>query len=187
MGSDRISGLTMLLLTLPGVAFTYSGDEILMLDHRDISWNDTTDMWACNSNSVDYKMLSRDPNRTPFQWNGSINGGFNAGKQTWIPCHPNYVENNLESQRNSPGSHYRYYKRLLQLRKRKAFVEGDFSSNILSENVFAYSRSIDNETFIILLNLGNYNEIIDTKRFNAGQKHDLKMVLVSPSSSYNEG
>ncbi|XP_037027808.1 maltase 1-like [Bradysia coprophila] len=190
MGPDRISGLTMLLLTLPGVAFTYSGDELLMLDYRDISWKDTTDMWACNSNPIDYKMLSRDPNRTPFQWNGSINGGFNSGTPTWIPSHPNYVENNLELQRNSPMSHYKYYKRLLQLRKHSAFVEGDFSSKILSENVFAYSRSIDNATFLILINVGNRSEIIDTEvlnALNAGVKHDLKMVLVSPSSAFSEG
>lgn len=66
MGSDRIDGLTLLLLTLPGVAFTYSGDEIEMEDYRDISWEDTTDPWACNSNPIDYKDLSRDPNRTPL-------------------------------------------------------------------------------------------------------------------------
>lgn len=66
MGSDQIDGLTLLLLTLPGAAFTYSGDEIEMEDYRDISWEDTTDPWACNSNPIDYKDLSRDPNRTPL-------------------------------------------------------------------------------------------------------------------------
>lgn len=187
MGSDRISGLTMLLLTLPGVAFTYSGDEILMLDYRDISWSDTTDVWACNSNPVNYKQLSRDPNRTPFQWNGSINGGFNSGTPTWIASHPDYVDNNLELQQRSSKSHYQYYKRLLRLRKRRAFVEGDFLSKVLAENVFGYSRAFDNETFLILINLGNGSEIVDTKQLNAGLNHDLEIVLVSPASSHDEG
>lgn len=112
-----------------------------MLDYRDISWNETTDIWACNSNPIDYKNLSRDPSRTPFKWSGAVNGGFNLGTSTWIPSHPNYVRNNLEIQKQLPNSHFKSYKYLLLLRKHKAFVEGDFRSKALSENVFGYSRS----------------------------------------------
>lgn len=47
-GSDRVDGMMALLMTLPGVAVTYYGDEIGMVDYRDISWEDTTDPQACN-------------------------------------------------------------------------------------------------------------------------------------------
>lgn len=187
MELNRIRGLTMLLLTLPGVAFTYSGDEIAMLDYRDISWNDTTDIWACNSNPNDYKGLSRDPSRTPFQWSSAINAGFNSGTPTRIPIHPNYVENNLELQKQSSKSHYKYYKDLLQLRKSEAFVDGDFSSKVLSENVFGYSRSIDNETFFILINLGSESEIVDMNDLKVELKHESKIVLAPSSLLYNVG
>jgi hypothetical protein len=43
------------------------GDEIGMLDYRDISWEDTVDPAACNTNREVYKKFSRDPERTPIQ------------------------------------------------------------------------------------------------------------------------
>lgn len=33
-----------------------------------LSWNDTVDPAACNSNPSIYEQFSRDPERTPFQW-----------------------------------------------------------------------------------------------------------------------
>jgi alpha-glucosidase len=37
-GKERIDSMLTLLMTLPGISVTYNGDEIGMLDHRDISW-----------------------------------------------------------------------------------------------------------------------------------------------------
>lgn len=67
--------LTILALTLPGVAVTYYGEEIDMVDYRNISWEDTQDPQACNAGKDKYLERSRDPNRTPMQWDTSINAG----------------------------------------------------------------------------------------------------------------
>lgn len=40
-----------------------------------ISWEDSVDPQACNSNPDRYYDLSRDPARTPYQWDASANAG----------------------------------------------------------------------------------------------------------------
>lgn len=65
-GKDLSEALAILSMTLPGIAVVYNGEEIGMTDHREISWEDTTDPQACNTNSSYYKEVSRDPVRTPF-------------------------------------------------------------------------------------------------------------------------
>ena len=46
-----------------------------MLD-ADISYENTMDPWGCNCGPINYVNCSRDPARTPMQWNGAKNAGF---------------------------------------------------------------------------------------------------------------
>ena len=63
-------------MILPGIGVTYNGEELGMEDKLDISWEDTQDPQACNSDPEHYLPLSRDRNRTPFQWDNSTNAGY---------------------------------------------------------------------------------------------------------------
>lgn len=38
-----------------------------MTDNRDITWGETDDPAACQTNETVYQLYSRDPVRTPFQ------------------------------------------------------------------------------------------------------------------------
>jgi alpha-glucosidase len=71
----RADQMTMLAMVLPGIAVTYNGEEIAMEDKLDISWEATQDPQACNTDPQHYKTYTRDPNRTPFQWDDSKNAG----------------------------------------------------------------------------------------------------------------
>lgn len=187
MGIERTEALTMLLLTLPGVAFTYNGDEIRMEDYREITWDDTTDPWACNAGPEAYEALSRDPQRTPFQWDGSTNAGFNTGGKPWIPVHPNYTETNLAAQENINGSFYNFYKSLLHLRKNETFSEGDFESKVLSEDVFGFTRSTSNTTIVVLINFGGASVSVNLNDLTVKLEKRAEIVLASPSSSHKDG
>lgn len=72
---NRADQMTMLGMILPGIAVTYYGEEIGMEDKSDISWEDTQDPQACNTDPEHYQARSRDPARTPFQWDDTTNAG----------------------------------------------------------------------------------------------------------------
>lgn len=67
LGEARVDLYNILLKTLPGISITYQGEEIGMTDLI-ISWKETVDPQACNTDPTRYHSFSRDPARTPFQW-----------------------------------------------------------------------------------------------------------------------
>jgi alpha-glucosidase len=185
-GVDRIDAMTFLLMTLPGAAVTYNGDEIGMLDYRDISWEDTVDPAACNTNPDVYKKFSRDPERTPFQWSAQKNSGFSKADKTWLPVNPNYETLNLEAEQPRVFSHYSIYKRLAELRKEPSFVQGSFHVQALNQNVLAFVRQlIGHEIYVIIINVGNQEEVVDLSVFSE-LPDKLTVVEVSSKSVYKK-
>lgn len=66
--------MTILEMILPGVAVTYYGEEIGMEDRPNITWEETQDPAGCNAGD-DWEQHTRDPNRTPMQWDDTKNAG----------------------------------------------------------------------------------------------------------------
>lgn len=117
------------------------GEEIGMTDVF-ISWKETVDPQACNTNESVYHANSRDPARTPFQWDDSPQAGFTYGPKTWLPVNVNYKCVNVKNDRSSPKSHLNVYKRLVQIRRDASFVNGTFESAVLPGEILAYKRSV---------------------------------------------
>lgn len=189
-GTERVDGLLTLLLTLPGVAVTYNGDEIGMLDHSDISWEDTLDPQACNTNDPEnYEWASRDPQRSPFQWDGTAYAGFKEamGSEPWIQVNPNYPTLNLALQKAAPKSFYKFYQQLAELRKNEVFVNGMYESRAFSQEVFGYKRTLDDTSYVVLINFADTTTSIDVNDLNVGFPQQSEVVLAGSQSSYNVG
>lgn len=106
-----------------------------------ISWNDTVDPLACNTNPDIYEEVSRDPVRTPFQWDDSINGGFSKANKTWLPVGPDYKTVNVKLQQHANHSHLKVFQLLNQLRKLPSIVYGSYEPKIVDgKNVLIYKR-----------------------------------------------
>nr|XP_019545152.2 maltase 1-like [Aedes albopictus] len=169
-GSQRIDGMLLMLLTLPGVAVTYNGEEIGMLDYRDISYEDSRDPQGCNVGPEEYKWKSRDPQRTPFQWDDSYNAGFSTANKTWLPINPYFRQINLLKQQEADYSTYQFYVDAVALRRNHVFTHGHFKSRALAENVFAFVRylkpqddpsGIYDKYFITVVNLDDQVTTVD--------------------------
>jgi glycosidase len=91
----------MLLLTLPGTAFIYQGDEIGMGNGPGA--NPPRDR------------VGRDSFRHPMQWEAAPKGGFTSG-EPWLPL-VDPAQRNVVDQRSDPGSLLSLYRKLIALRR----------------------------------------------------------------------
>lgn len=122
--------------------FFTQGEEILMTDNNDITWAQTDDPQACNTNEKDYKLHSRDPVRTPFQWDDTVQAGFSTNATwTWLPVNPNYKTKNLKAQKAATKSTFKLYKDLIKLRDNHVLTHGAIDTLSMNNNeVFGYLR-----------------------------------------------
>jgi len=83
----------------------------------------------------------RDGERTPMQWDNSLNAGFTTGTP-WLPIPPTYKQTNVKSELTDPDSLLAWYKKLIQLRQNNITVrEGtQISLNHDADNVLVWLR-----------------------------------------------
>ncbi|XP_076066766.1 maltase A3-like isoform X2 [Oratosquilla oratoria] len=161
LGADLVDALNMLTLLLPGTPITYYGEEIGMQD-ADISWEDTKDPWGCNFGRERYQEHSRDPCRTPMQWDATANAGFSKGPSTWLPVNDNYKTLNVKAQTEARESHLKVYKTLARLRQESSFAKGKLAFPVVTDEVLAFIRYLEDEpTYLIVLNLSENDVVVD--------------------------
>ena len=101
IGPRSVRAAAMVLLTLPGAAFVYQGDEIGLMDGA--------------GGDPPYDRAGRDGARHPMQWDASPSGGFTAGEPWLPPVDP--AECNVAGQRGHPGSLLELHRKLIALRR----------------------------------------------------------------------
>jgi alpha-glucosidase len=101
VGPENLRAAAMLLLSLPGAAFVYQGDEIGLANGPGAR--------------PPFDRAGRDPMRHPMQWDSTTTGGFTTG-EPWLPA-VDPAERNVEAQREDPGSLLELYRLLIEARK----------------------------------------------------------------------
>jgi alpha-glucosidase len=152
VGINQSKIAAMLLLTLRGTPTMYYGDEIAMRDVP-VPLSDIRDPQGLN---MPGKNLSRDPARTPMQWDNSPNGGFSIAKP-WLQTDKRFHRINVASEMNNPYSNLTFFKRLIDLRQsEKSLMIGDYKPFFTNNQMMAYYRKTDDDPgFLIVLNLSH--------------------------------
>jgi alpha-glucosidase len=150
VGTAQAPNAMMLLLTLPGTAILYNGDELGLPD-ADIAPEDIRDPWGLRAPE-----LSRDPARSPMPWNEGPTAGFTKpGVSPWLPL-TLPPGGTAAAQEGDPLSLLRLTRSLLDLRRdQSALGPGVIEFLDSPTEVLAYTRSRGpgTEKLLITLNL----------------------------------
>ncbi|XP_045120474.1 maltase A1-like [Portunus trituberculatus] len=161
LGKDMVDALNMVVLLLPGTPLTYNGEEIGMEDTF-ISWEDTKDPEGCRWGRDHYQEHSRDPERTPMQWNGGYMAGFTNGDNTWLPINPDYEEINVALQKNATHSHLKFYQHVTKIRQEETFKKGEITFPTYDDSTFSFIRSLEGyPSYLAVVNIATVNRTVN--------------------------
>jgi glycosidase len=128
VGADNVRAAALLLLTLPGMAFVYQGDELGMADGPDRG----------------HDRAGRDRHRHPMPWDSSPNAGFTTG-EPWLDV---VVPDDGPADAQGEGSMLAWYRDLIGLRRE---LHGEVEMLDAAPGVVAFRRG----AHLIALNLGD--------------------------------
>jgi oligo-1,6-glucosidase len=176
--------LNTFILSMRGTPYCYYGDEIGMTNINFDSISQYKDIAAINSYKKarsegkdmkkfmsDLNFSSRDNGRTPMQWNDSEHAGFTSGTP-WLPVNDNYKTINVAVEDKNPNSILDHFRSMVKLRKENpVLIYGTYQ--LLREehpDIYAYTRTLDDQKMLVLLNFTNHNSIIQLAEAKSIQK-----------------
>jgi len=181
---DQVAKLmSALYLTLRGSAIMYYGEEIGMENNDPKRVEDVKDVigkkgWP--------KEIGRDGERSPMQWDSSVNAGFNQGATPWLSVDANYTTHNVASEMAEANSILNWYRHIIKLRRtHPAFYSGDYV--VLDENnpnVMSYLRKSKREMALVVLNFSSQpqNIALDTTRIGASKGRVLAVTSATAAT-----
>lgn len=91
-----------------------------------------------------------------MQWNDDQNAGFSSAAP-WLAVNENHKTLHIDEQEKRPDSVLNYFRSMIRLRKNNlTLIYGSFE--LVDENnkqLFAYSRQLENEKLLVVLNFSN--------------------------------
>lgn len=164
IGREPLRLAAMLLLTLPGVPFIYYGEELGMEDVdlppeylRDVQGNEAPGR-------------SRDPQRTPMQWDASPHAGFSQ-VAPWLPVAEDYAENNVAAAKAQPRSLLNFYRALLHYRRRSPALMAGRYELLLPQHAtcWLYLREAAAQRVLVALNFSGEEALLDLPDLGRGR------------------
>lgn len=170
---ESATDIAAMVYLLKGIPFIYQGQEIGMPSaHYDsIDCFDDVESLGAYRDMLDEGLSpdealekvnfgSRDNARHPMLWTGGRNAGFTEG-EPWLCMHSRAGEISVEKDLASEKSVYRFYRSLLKLRKETAaFLDGDLKViSKPSDDHFIYTRTLGGESWAVVCNFENVQEI----------------------------
>ena len=160
VGAGQARVAAVLLLTLRGTPTLYYGDELGLQD-VDVPVEQMQDPQGTRQSPA----FSRDPHRTPMQWDASPGAGF-TDAEPWLPFSNDIETRNVETARDDPDSMLTLHRRLLQLRKeRRALAVGQYVPLVAEGSAIAYVRAHGDERILVALNLGGEPQEVDLEDY----------------------
>ncbi|XP_062505236.1 amino acid transporter heavy chain SLC3A1-like [Corticium candelabrum] len=149
LGIQNSALVMMLLLTLPGTPTTYYGDELGMTDVF-VPFNATKDQMSIGN-------ATRDPERSPMQWDNSLHAGFTSGCCPWLPV-GNFTTVNVHVAKAERDSVLNVYRSLALLRSNVSALQGISYTPIYADtSVYIFQRGDNSDILkvVVALNFGN--------------------------------
>lgn len=175
---------------MQGTPYVYQGEELGMTNYPFTSLEEFRDIESINAyheytekgiiskedmfDYISYK--GRDNARTPMQWDDSPNAGFSTGTP-WIPVNPNYREINAKEQMERETSVFRYYQKLIALRKQyEIIVYGEYELLMPeSEEIYAYTRTLGEQRLFVACNFTERESVCEIPQEFSGE--DAKVLI----------
>ncbi|APU60541.1 glycoside hydrolase family 13 protein [Clostridium botulinum] len=186
---ESSKALALMYFMQKGTPFIYQGQEIGMTNVKFEDIEDYNDIKTINIYKEKIKKgipkdqalkyvweTSRDNSRTPMQWDTTENAGFSKEKP-WMKINSNYVDINVRKQENNLNSILNFYKKIIRVKKEnEALIYGKYNLILAHhEQIYAYTRTLGNEKFIVIANLTN-NEVKYTYK---REKLNYKGLIIS--------
>lgn len=168
-GAYRLESAKMLatvLHMLKGTPYIYQGEEFGMINPGYERIEEYQDIESLNvfkersERGIPKEQImqgiirqSRDNGRSPMQWDASVGAGFSSGKP-WIKMGKSYKKINAEEDMKNAKGMYRYYQKLIELRKKEVLVvEGTYKClEERNPSVWCYLREGDGKALLVIAN-----------------------------------
>jgi alpha-glucosidase len=136
VGRRRSLAFSTFLAGLPGIAFTYQGEE-LGLEDGDVPFDEMQDPLAVRNAAPE---LGRDRVRTPMPWEPGPGAGFTSGPRPWLPVEGRLDADTVAVQRDDEDSPLCRFRDLLRARRNLFEASDDQVEWTGSDPIVAYRR-----------------------------------------------